>query len=105
MRIADQAMAAAAIAPSGRDTHVVSLLKSRHFRHDPTDLVYDASDLVTQRDRRWDVGIFPEIPVPELNIGTAHSARLHLDENFFRLDIRNRYVPEDPGFASLMHAC
>src|SRR5262249_7686244 len=105
VRIADQAMAADAIAPSGRDNHVVSLLKSRHFGHDPTDLVYDAGNLVTQRDRRRNVGIFPEIPVHELHVGAAHSARLDLDENFIGLNVRNRHVLEDRGFAVLRHAC
>src|SRR5262249_30406952 len=35
VRFADQAMAADAIPPPGRDTPVVPPLKSRHFGHDP----------------------------------------------------------------------
>jgi hypothetical protein len=59
---------------------------------------------VTQRDRRRDVGIFPEIPVHELRVGAAHSARLDLDENFIGLDIGNRYVLEDGRPYSCMRA-
>src|SRR5262245_35712055 len=60
---------------------------------------------MTQCDGRRNVGILAEISVDELHIGTAHSAGPHVDENFVRLDIGNRYVLEDQGLAVLVHAC
>src|SRR5262249_34988963 len=65
MRIAHQAMTAGAIAPTGRDDHMMTLLESGGLGHDSADLVDDAGDLVTHRDRRRDVGVFPEVPVDE----------------------------------------
>src|SRR5262245_44280122 len=105
MCIADQAMTAGAIAPSRCDHNMITLLKSRRLVHVTADLVHDARDFMTGRDRRRKVSVRPEIPVHELYIGTAHSAGLHVDENFVRLDIGNPCVLEDQGFAVLVHAC
>src|SRR5262249_23730757 len=90
MCIADLAMTAGAVAPPGHDDDVVALLKSRRLGDDPADLVHDAGDLMTPRDRRRDVGIFPEVSVHQLHIGAAHAARRDLNQNFIGLNVRNR---------------
>ena len=105
MCIADLAMTAGAVAPPGHDNDVVGLLKPARFRDDPADLVHDPSDFVTQRDRRRDVGIFPEVSVHELHVGAAHSARRNLDEDLIGLNVRNRHVLKDEGLAIFVHAC
>jgi hypothetical protein len=105
LRIADLAMTAGAVAPPGHDDDVAALPKSRRLRDEPADLVHDAGDLVTQRDRRRDVGIFPEVSVHQLHVGAAHSARPDLNENFIGLNIRNRHVLEDESLAIFVHAC
>jgi hypothetical protein len=84
---------------------MITLLKPRRFRNDAADLAHHPSDLMTQCDGRRNVGVLAEISVDELHIRTAHSAGLHIDENFVRLDIGNWYVLEDQGFAVLVHAC
>src|SRR5215831_20702342 len=105
MCIADLAMTAGAVAPPGYDDDVVALPKSRRLGDDPADLVYDAGDLMTQRDRRRDVGIFPEVSVHQLHVGAAHAACADLNENFIGLNVRNRHVLEDESLAIFVHAC
>src|SRR5262245_16941969 len=104
MSIADQAMTAGAIAPSGCDHHMVALLKSRRLLHALADFVHDACDFMPRRDRRRNVGVWPEIPVHKLHVRAAHSARLNLDENFIGLDVRQRHVFENESLAILMHS-
>src|SRR5262245_12483182 len=94
-----------AITPPRCDDHMITLLKPRRFGNDAADLAHHASDLMTNCDGRRNVDILAEISVDELHIGTAHSAGLHVDENFVRLDIGNWYVLEDRAFAVLVHAC
>ena len=105
MCVSDLAMTAGAVAPPGHDDDVVPLLKSRRLGNDSADLVHDTRDFMTQRDRRRDVGILPEVSVHELHVGTAHSARGDLNENFIGLNARDRYVLEDGRFAIFVHAC
>jgi hypothetical protein len=98
-------MTAGPVAPSGRDNDVVALTKSRRLGHDTADLVHDAGDLMTQCDRRRDVGISPEVSVYKLHIGAAHSACPDVNENFIGLNLGNRYVLEDESLAVFVHAC
>jgi len=98
-------MTAGAVAPSGRDDDVVALPKSRRLGHDTADLMHDAGDLMTQRDRRRDVGIFPEVSVHQLHIGAAHAARRDLNQNFIGLNVGNRHVLKNESLAILVHAC
>jgi hypothetical protein len=105
MCIADLTIAARAVAPSGRDNDVVTFLKSRRFGHGPADLVHNAGDFVTQRDRRRDVCVFAKIAVHKLHVGPAHPARPDPDENFIGLNVRNRHFLEDDSLAIFVHAC
>src|SRR5262249_3218452 len=98
MSIADQAMTAGAIAPSGCDHHMVSLLKSRRREHASADFMNDACDFMARGDRRRNVDVSPEISINQLHVGAAHSGRLYLNENFIGLDVRHRHVLEDEGF-------
>jgi hypothetical protein len=77
----------------------------RALRDEPADLVHDAGDLVTQRDRRRDVGIFSEVSVHQLHVAAAHFARPDVDEDLIGLNIRNRHVLEDESLAIFVHAC
>src|SRR5262245_57594575 len=99
LRIADLTMTAGAVAPPGHDDDGIALPKSRRLGHDTAELVHDASDLMTKRDRRRDVGISPEVSIHELHVGTAHSARRDLDEDLIGLNVRNRHVLEDESLA------
>src|SRR5215831_21069069 len=98
-------MTAGAVAPPGHDDDVVTLLKPARTRDNPADLVHDASDLMTQRDRRWDVGVFPEVSVHQLHIGAAHATRRDMNQNFIGLNVRNRHVLQNESLAIFVHAC
>src|SRR5262249_15287259 len=105
LRVADEAMAARAITPSGRDDHMVAFLEPRRFRHGPADLAYHARDFMSRRDGRLDISIALKKLVDEEHVATAHPAGLDVDENFIRLNIGNRHVLEDKGFVIFVNAC
>src|SRR5262249_28168616 len=102
MSIANQAMTACSIAPSGCDHDMAALPKPRRLVHAPTECVYDACDFMARRDRRRNVDVSPKISVHKLHVGAAHSGRLYLNENFIGLDVRYRHVFENESLAILM---
>src|SRR6478672_1018584 len=105
MRIADLAMTAGAIAPSGCDNYMVALFQPRGFGHHRADLVYDTRDFMTWCNGHWDVSVFLEIPVHELYVAATHPAGLDIDENLVGLNVRNRYILQDERFAIFVDAC
>src|SRR5262249_11566858 len=105
LRVADQAMAASAITPSGRYDHMVAFFKPRRFRRGPADLAYNARDFMARGDGRLDISITLKKLVYEEHVATAHAAGLDVDENLIGLNIGNRHVLEDEGFVIFVYAC
>ena len=97
--VSDLAMTAGAVAPPGGDDHVITLLIPHRPGHEPAELVHDAGDFMARGDGCRNVGVFPEVSIDELHIGTAHSTRPDLDEYLIGPNVRNGDVFEDEGFA------
>src|SRR5262249_38925093 len=108
--VADLAMTAGAVAPSGGDDHVITFLNLRRLGHQTAELVHNAGDLMTRNDWRRNVSVLSEIPVNELDVGATHSTGPDLDEHLIGLNVRNWHVFEDEAFvvlpdASCLHRC
>src|SRR5262249_38980516 len=104
LRVADQAMAASAITPSGRDDHMVAFLEPRRFRG-AADFADNARDFMARGDGRPDICITLVKVVHKEHVTTTPSAGLDADENFIRLNLGNRHVLEDNGLVIFVYTC
>src|SRR5262249_234766 len=104
VRVADLAMTAGAVAPTGCDDNMITLLEPPRLGNEPAQLMHEARDLVTGHGRRWNGVVLWEIPVNELDVGATHSTRLDLDEHLIWLNVRNWHVLENEAFVVLPDA-
>src|SRR5262245_51709740 len=63
VRVADPAMPACAIAPTGGDNDMIPLLEPGRPGHEPAELVHDAGDFMTGRDGCRNVSVFAEVSI------------------------------------------
>src|SRR5262249_32122851 len=102
--VSDLAMTAGAVTPPGGDNHVITFLITHRLGHESAELVHDAGDFMPRGDGRRNVGVFPEVSVDELYIGTAHSTRPDLDKHLIGLNVRNGHVLKDESLAIFVDA-
>jgi hypothetical protein len=84
---------------------MVAFLEPRRFRHSPADLADNARDFMARGDGSRDVCITLKKLVHKEYVAAAHAAGLDVDENFIRLNVRNRHVLENEGFVIFVYAC
>ena len=104
MGVTDLAVAAGAISPTGRHDYMVALFEPRSFGYDAADLAHHAGDLVTERDRGLDVGVWPEIAVHQLHVRSTHPTGFDLHQDLIGLDVGNWDVFQNERFAVLVQA-
>src|SRR5262249_61152135 len=85
--------------PPGRPTQRPSPPPPPHFRQAPADLAYNSRDFMARGDGRLDISITLKKLVHKEHVAATHAAGLDVNQNFIRLNIGNRHVLKNEGFA------